>query len=74
MLLVWCSNRRRAITYVSQLLRQLHWLKARERIDFLLVLIVYTSAITEQQRRYLADELRQQANLDVVYVPLHRRR
>ena len=58
----------------GQLLRQLHWLKARERIDFLLVLIVYTSVITEQQRRYLADELRQQANLDVVYVPLHRRR
>ena len=58
--LVFSSSR---YDHVSPLLRQLHWLKARERIDFKLALVVYKcqhgAALS-----YLADELSQQVNLE----------
>ena len=55
--LVFSSSR------TTPLLRQLHWLKARERIDFKLALLVYTcqhgAALS-----YLGDELSQPANFE----------
>jgi len=42
--LVFSSSRYESIT---PLLRQLHWLKAAERIDYKLALLVYTSAVSE---------------------------
>jgi len=60
---------------VTPLLRQLHWLKARERIYFKLALFVYTRVNTEQHRRTLPTNLasQQTSRLDVICVPpLHR--
>jgi len=67
MQLGWCSH-------VSLLLRQLHWLKARERTDFKLALLIYKCQYGAALS-YLADELSQPADLiGVVYVPPHHRR
>ena len=50
--------------HVSPLLRQLHWMKAVERIDFKLALLVYKcqhgAALS-----YLTNELNQPADLDL---------
>ena len=48
---------------VSPLLRQLHWLKARERIDFKLALLVHKCQHGAAPS-YLADQLSQPANLE----------
>ena len=49
--------------HVSPLLRQLHWLKARERIDFKLALLVYTCQ-HGAAASYLSDELSQPADFE----------
>ena len=71
--LVFSSSR---YDHITPLLRQLHWLKARERIDFELSLLVYSTRVnTEQHRRTMPTNLdsQQTSRLDVVCVPpLHR--
>jgi len=47
---------------ITPLLRQLHWLKARERIDFKLALLVYKCQHGAAPL-YLADELSQPADI-----------
>jgi len=49
--------------HITPLLRQLHWLKARERIDFKLALIIYTCQ-QGAAPSYLADELSQPADFE----------
>jgi len=49
--------------HVSPLLRKLHWLKARERIDFKISLLVYKCQHGAASS-YLPDELSQPANLE----------
>jgi len=44
-------------SHITSILRQLHWLKARERIDFKLAVLVY-KCLHETDPSYLADELR----------------
>ena len=58
--LVFSSSR---YNHITPLLRQLHWLKARERIDFKLALLVYTCQ-HGAALLYLADELRQPADFE----------
>jgi len=59
---------------VSPLLRQLHWLRARERIDFKLTLLIYKCQ-NIIALMYLADELSQSVDLEgrrrLLYVPPH---
>jgi len=50
-----CSKSR--YSHITSILRQLHWLKARERIDFKLVVLVY-KCLHGTCPAYLADELR----------------
>jgi len=50
--------------HVSPLLRQLHWLKARERIEFKLAAILVYKCQHGAAPSYLADELNQPANLE----------
>ena len=58
--LVFSSSR---YDHITPLLRQLHWLKTRERVDFKLAVLVYTcqhgAALS-----YLVDELRQPADFE----------
>jgi len=58
--LVFSSSR---YNHITPLLRQLHWLKAREGIVFKLALLVYTCQ-HEAVLSYLADELRQPADFE----------
>jgi Reverse transcriptase (RNA-dependent DNA polymerase) len=48
--------------HVSPLLRELHWLRVRERIDFRLAVLVYR-CLNGTAPRYLADELQRVADL-----------
>ena len=57
--LVFSSSR---YDHIIPLLRQLHWLKGRERIDFKLALLVYTCQHGAAPS-YLADELLSQLSL-----------
>jgi len=50
--------------HVSSLLCQLHWLKARQRIDFKFTLLVYKFQLGEAPS-YLTDQLSQLADLEV---------
>ena len=50
--------------HITPLLCQLHWLKAKERIDFKLVVLVY-KCLHGTAPSYLADELCQPADLEV---------
>jgi len=49
--------------HITPLLRQLHWLKARGRIDFKLALLVYTCQYGAALS-YIADELSQPADFE----------
>ena len=59
--LVFSSSR---YDHITPLLRQLHWLKAKERIYFKLALFVYTCQQHGATLSYLADELRQPADFE----------
>jgi len=58
--LVFSSSR---YDHITALLRQLHWLKAKERIDFTLALLVYKCQHGAAPS-YLADELSQPADFE----------
>jgi len=58
--LVFSSSR---YDHTTPLLRQLHWLKARERTDFKLALLVYTCQHAAAPS-YLADEHSQAADFE----------
>ena len=69
--LVFSSSR---YDYITSLLRQLHWLKATERIDFKLALLVYKCQHGAARTLLTNLASRQIWRLDVVYVPpLHHR-
>jgi len=51
--LIYSSSRS---DHITLLLRQLHWLKAKERIDFKLAVLVF-KCVHESAPPYLADEL-----------------
>jgi len=60
--------------HITPLLRQLHWIKVPERIDYKLALLVY-KCLKGVAPSYLADDLcrTQASRLDIVYVrPRHR--
>jgi len=60
--LVFSSSR---YDHITPFLRQLHWLKAGERIDFKLALLVYTCQHgAAPSYMYLADELSQPADFE----------
>jgi len=59
--LVFSSSRYDHISDITPLLRQLHWLKAAERIDYKLALLVYKCR-QGVAPPYLADELCQPAD------------
>ena len=50
--------------HITPLLRQLHWLKTRERIDFKLALLIYYTCQHGAAPSYLADELSQPADVE----------